>query len=101
MAKITKSPILVFAKDEDGWTPLHWAARWGHTEVAQALLEAGADVNAKNELGQTPLDMAAEEGEIDMILLLAKAAQAQAQAEAQAAATPYKQERRAPERPGS
>ena len=34
------------ATDNDGSTSLHLAARWGHTEIAQALLEAGAEVNA-------------------------------------------------------
>ena len=31
-----------------GNTPLHEAARWGRPEVARVLLEANADVNARN-----------------------------------------------------
>ena len=42
---ITKSPILVFAKDKYGWTQLHFAAFDGHTAVAACLITAGADVN--------------------------------------------------------
>ena len=52
----------VNAKDEDGVTPLHEAALWGHNEVAELLIANGADVNAiivsgRNQ-GKTPLDLA-------------------------------------------
>lgn len=36
----------VDVRDKDGKTPLHLAAFGGRTEIAQALIEAGADVNA-------------------------------------------------------
>ncbi len=32
---------------DNGWTPLHVAAYWGHTDCVSALLLYGADVNAK------------------------------------------------------
>jgi len=48
----------VNAKDEDGVTPLHEAALWGHNEVAELLIANGADVNAKTDDDQTPLDNA-------------------------------------------
>ena len=38
-------------------SPLHYAALYGQTEVAQLLLEHGADVRAKVNK-ETPLDMA-------------------------------------------
>ena len=44
--------------DYTGNTPLHIAALFGNTSVAQTLLEtAGAEVNASNKLGSTPLDL--------------------------------------------
>ena len=39
-------------------TPLHDAALWGHKEIAELLLANGADVNAKDDDGDTPLDVA-------------------------------------------
>ena len=42
-----------------GSSPLIAAATFGKTEVARALIEAGADVNYKNNEGLTPLHTAA------------------------------------------
>ena len=47
----------VNAKD-DGRTPLSYAASWGDEEIAELLIAKGADVNAKDEDGTTPLDWA-------------------------------------------
>ena len=43
-----------------GMTPLHLAAKVGHEDAVAALLRAGADVDAKDEEGNTPLELAAE-----------------------------------------
>jgi ankyrin repeat protein len=45
-------------KDFRGWTPLHYAAYRGHKEIAELLIAKGANVNAKNNVGDTPLDLA-------------------------------------------
>jgi len=37
------------------WTPLHWTET---EEIAELLIAAGADVNAKDNRGDTPLDTA-------------------------------------------
>jgi hypothetical protein len=39
-----------------GQTALHCAAKAGFVQVATALIEYGADVNALNAQGRTPLD---------------------------------------------
>ncbi len=49
----------VNAKDKDGGTPLHWAAKNGHKDVAELLIAKGADMNARNKDGGTPLHWAA------------------------------------------
>ncbi len=50
------------AKDESGDTPLHLTSLYGHEEVAGLLVEAGADINALNDDGSSPLSLAAESG---------------------------------------
>ena len=44
--RVTHHPLLVFAIDEHGNTPLHWAAEKGHTAVAACLITTGAELNA-------------------------------------------------------
>jgi ankyrin repeat protein len=47
-ALLQSDPKLVEAKDNIGDTPLHVAALHGQLEAVQALVDAGADVNARN-----------------------------------------------------
>jgi ankyrin repeat protein len=56
----------------DGWTPLHLAAFFGHREIAEALLAAGADlgVTSHNSLKNTPLHAAVAGGHVEVSLLL-------------------------------
>ena len=50
------------ARDENGSTPLHWAATWGRTSAVRALLEAGAKPDARDKEGRTALHDAARWG---------------------------------------
>lgn len=50
--------INIRAQDESGGTPLHWAAWVSNREMVKFLVEAGADVNALDKTGFTPLDAA-------------------------------------------
>jgi len=56
----------------DGFTPLHYAAFFGHAEVAAALLVAGADPNAqaRNPMLVRPLHSAAAVGQRAVVELL-------------------------------
>ena len=53
-----------------GETPLHSAAFWGRYEIAQLLINAGADVNAQDDQGSTPLHEAARLGRVKLAQLL-------------------------------
>jgi ankyrin repeat protein len=74
----------------DNSTPLHLACR-AHkpkdapepVEIAEILIKAGADVTAKNDAGQTPEDIAREEGREQLVELLHKAAAKAAKAPAE------------------
>ena len=50
-------PTVCFVGNGYGNTALHEACRMGHGAVINILLEHGADVNAKNHKGSTPLHM--------------------------------------------
>ena len=43
---------LLFKQDHNGWRPLHEAARGGHAEVIEYLLQQGADVNEQTNQGE-------------------------------------------------
>lgn len=61
-------PIAVFAQDLN--EQLLTAARKGDTAAARALLEKGADVNAKTRYGATPLSYACDRGNTELVRLL-------------------------------
>ncbi len=50
--------------NHDGWTPLHYAAAAGDTEIVQLLLSKSAEVDAQSPNLTTPLMMAAGSGNI-------------------------------------
>ena len=52
-------------RDRRGLTPLHHAARCGHIELIQVLIDLGADMHAANRHGHVPLSIAVEEGQIE------------------------------------
>jgi ankyrin repeat protein len=60
-------------ESEKGQTALMWAIAQKHTDVADALIKAGADVQALSKAGFTPLLFAARFGATDAVPLLVKA----------------------------
>ena len=58
------------AKDQHGQTPLYWALKNGHQEIAKLLLVSGADIEAENKDGKTPLHLALQAGHLETVKLL-------------------------------
>lgn len=51
-------------------SPLHLAAQEGNIDLIIVLLEHGANIAQKNELGQTPSDLAAQKGFLEIAEIL-------------------------------
>lgn len=56
---LARDPASVNQGDADGFTPLHGVAGEEHTGMARLLIARGANVNAANRMGTTPLHLAA------------------------------------------
>jgi Ankyrin repeats (many copies) len=57
-------------RSKDAWTPLHQAASRGAASIVAVLLKHGADPRAKDDYGQTPLDVAREKRRASVVTLL-------------------------------
>ena len=59
------------AKDRDAFTPLHLATQLAHGDVAELLIQHGAELNAKEKSwGKTPLHFVSQFGPESMAALL-------------------------------
>jgi uncharacterized protein len=74
MEEINRDPALLASHSADGWTPLHLAAFFGHPELANALLDRGAqlDIRSSNAMKNTPLHAACAGGQLAVVELLLK-----------------------------
>lgn len=59
----------VDSRDRDGRTALLLATHADHVEVARILIDAGADVNAKNSIADSPYLYAAAEGRLEILAM--------------------------------
>uniref|UniRef100_A0A3Q2PEL3 Uncharacterized protein n=1 Tax=Fundulus heteroclitus TaxID=8078 RepID=A0A3Q2PEL3_FUNHE len=55
---------------DNGYTPLHIAAKKNQMEIATTLLEYSASTSTVTRQGITPLHLAAQEGNVDIVTLL-------------------------------
>ncbi|XP_038073650.1 protein shank-like isoform X2 [Patiria miniata] len=56
---LLKDRAAVNIADEQGWTEIHHACRYGRAQHLQLLIYYGADINCQNEAGNTPLHICA------------------------------------------
>jgi glyoxylase-like metal-dependent hydrolase (beta-lactamase superfamily II) len=70
-ALVDADPSLASARGPSDFTPLHAAALCGQSATAALLLERGADANADARHAGTPLDVADEAGQAEMVAWLA------------------------------
>ncbi len=62
--------VNIHAKDQDGFTALHWAAWSGMPHSVAMLAKAGLDINEKENNGYTPLMLAAMRGNSEVVAAL-------------------------------
>lgn len=79
----------VHERDEQGWTPLNWAAGRGDAAAVTALLERGADVTLTGRDLRTPLQIAKAAGHAEVAELLTAAEQEKGVWEDPAETRPY------------
>ena len=58
---------LLNARDRWMWTPLHYAARYGTSQVVEYLVSLGLDIEAQTPLGLTACHLAAARGDIQSL----------------------------------
>merc|ERR1712020_472724 len=59
------------APNKDGDTPIHWAARRGHTEIVKILAPLANNLNVPDKSGNTLIHHAALDGHAEIVKILA------------------------------
>lgn len=67
---VEESPGLLKETDQNGMTPLYYAAYYGKTEIARYLIEKGSDVTYRRMNGETVLHAAAQFNHVEIVKLL-------------------------------
>lgn len=86
LLKAGASPV---TPDTDGWTAIHVAARFGHTEVLKLLLaQRGASPSTPLRSRHTPLHLAARGGHVETVAFLLERPDVEPNARAMSGETP-------------
>ncbi|CAO3697969.1 hypothetical protein G6F70_002731 [Rhizopus microsporus] len=70
LAAINTNKDLLYAKDEDGLSVLHYAADRGYLDIVKHLIDAGADINIQSDDQETPLHLACISEQLGVAKLL-------------------------------
>lgn len=72
LSHLGRDKTLIAQHSPDGWTPLHLAAFFGHKELAQQLINHGAEIDARstNAMKNTALHAAAAGRKAELVRLL-------------------------------
>ena len=63
----------VKSKNNDGWTPLHYASNRGYLDIVEYLIkECKCDVESKDNDECTPLHIASSKSHLDIVKYLTK-----------------------------
>ena len=57
--------------NNQGYTPIYWAAHYGHVEIVKILTPLTKNPNAGDKLGNTPIYRAAQYGHTEIVKILA------------------------------
>ncbi|MEM3369879.1 MAG: ankyrin repeat domain-containing protein [Candidatus Micrarchaeia archaeon] len=71
--ELIKAGADINSEDNDGWTPLMFACKYGEEQLVKLFLKAGADPNHRSKAGTTPLSIAAVNNQIGVIRFLIEA----------------------------
>ncbi|XP_010159927.1 PREDICTED: ankyrin repeat domain-containing protein 27-like, partial [Eurypyga helias] len=69
-ARISANGLGVNVSNQDGFTPLHMAALYGHAELVSLLLKHGASISAKNAKHAEALHLACQKGHFQVVKCL-------------------------------
>lgn len=75
---LLSSKCEVDARDMLKMTALHWAVEKRHDKIVEMLLQHGADPNAESKFGKSPITIASEAGQVDLVRILMLANQMRA-----------------------
>lgn len=58
------------SKDQNGYTPVHAAAEYGHLDLVRLLIEKGGNINIQDNDGDTPLHACEQPGVAEFLVKL-------------------------------
>ena len=68
-----KNPVMPCARYSDGDTALHEAAKGGKFSICQLIIKNTTNLNPMNRMNKTPLDLAEENGHLEVSELIKSA----------------------------